>query len=64
MQNGVTFITVWYKNNVEIARDERQWEWGLQGRSYSFLLPPGEGQYKLELYANDTLLDSGSFEIR
>jgi hypothetical protein len=64
MQNGVTFITVWYQNNVEIARDERQWEWGLQGRSYSFLLPPGEGQYKLELYANDTLLDSGSFEIR
>jgi hypothetical protein len=64
MQNGVNFSAVWYQNGVEIARDERQWEWGLQGRSYSFLIPPGEGQYKLELYANDSLLATGSFEIR
>ncbi|MBN1220374.1 MAG: hypothetical protein JXM69_15715 [Anaerolineae bacterium] len=64
MQNGVTFSSIWYLNNVEVARDERPWEWGLQGRSFSFLLPPGEGQYKLELYVNDTLLTTGSFEVR
>lgn len=64
MQNGITFAAVWYLDGVEIARDERPWEWGAQGRSYSFLLPPGEGQYKLELYANDSLLTSASFEVR
>ena len=64
MQNGVNFSAVWYQNGVEIARAEQQWEWGLQGRSYSFLIPPGEGQYKLELYVNDSLLATDSFEIR
>ncbi len=64
MQNDITFTTVWYLNNTEIARDDSQWEWGWQGRSYSFLLPPGEGTYKLELYVNDTQLASGSFEVR
>jgi hypothetical protein len=64
MQNGISFSTVWYQNGLEIARDERQWEWGLQGRSYSYLIPPGEGQYKLDLYVNDSLLATGSFEIR
>jgi hypothetical protein len=64
MQNGVNFAAVWFQDGAEIARDERQWEWGLQGRSYSFLIPPGEGQYKLDLYVNDSLLATGSFEIR
>ena len=64
MQNNVTFSAVWYRNNTEIARDDSPWEWGWQGNSYSFLLPPGEGSYKLELYVNDTLLTTGSFEVR
>jgi hypothetical protein len=64
MQNGVTFSAVWYLDEVEVARDARSWEWGLQGRSYSFFLPPGEGQYKLELYVNDAQLASGAFEVR
>jgi hypothetical protein len=64
MQNGTYFTAVWYRNGSEVARDERAWEWGWQGRSYSFLTPPGAGEYKLELYVNDSLLASGSFEIR
>jgi hypothetical protein len=64
MQNGTAFSGIWYQNNVEIARDERTWEWGWQGNSYSFLLPPGEGSYKLDIYVNDTLLATGEFKVR
>jgi hypothetical protein len=64
MENGTNFISVWYLNNTEVARDESQWEWGWQGNSYSFFLPTAAGTYKLELYANDTLLASGSFTVR
>lgn len=64
MQNGLNFRAVWYQNGVEFARDERQWEWGDQARSYSYLVPPGEGLYKLELYVNDSILATGLFEIR
>jgi hypothetical protein len=64
MQNGVNCQAVWSQNGVELARDEWRWEWGLTGRSYSFFLPPGPGQYKLELFVNDTSLAAGSFEIK
>jgi hypothetical protein len=64
MENSTTFTSVWYLNDSELARDESQWEWGWQGNSYSFFLPPGAGTYKLELYVNDTLLTSGSFVVR
>jgi hypothetical protein len=64
MENGTAFTSVWYLDDTELARDESQWEWGWQGNSYSFFLPPGAGTYKLELYVNDTLLASGSFAVR
>jgi hypothetical protein len=64
MVNGTTFTSAWYLNDTELARDESQWEWGWQGNSYSFFLPPGVGTYKLELYVNDTLLTTGSFAVR
>jgi len=64
MEDGTNFTTVWHRNNTELARDQSQWEWGWQGNSYSFFLPPGPGTYTLELYVNDTMLASGSFTVR
>ena len=55
---------VWYQNGVEIARDETLWPWGQEGRGYVYLVPRGTGLYKLELYANDTILATGLFEVR
>jgi hypothetical protein len=61
---GVDFKTVWYKNGVEVARDEEEWQYGERARSFSFLVPRGEGLYKLELYVNDTVMASDLFEVR
>ena len=61
---GVDFKIVWYKNGVEVARQEEQWRYGETARSYSFLVPRGEGLYKLELYVNDTVMASDLFEVR
>lgn len=55
---------IWYQNGVEIARDEAPWPWGEEGRGYVFLVPRGKGLYKLELYANDSILATGLFEVR
>ena len=55
---------VWYQNGVEIARDETPWPWGEEGRGYVFLVPRGTGLYKLELYANDSVLATALFEVR
>jgi hypothetical protein len=64
MQKEVDFKSVWYRNGVELARDESKWQWGERARSYSFLVPRGTGLYKLELYVNDSVVASGLFEIR
>jgi hypothetical protein len=55
---------IWYQNGVEIAREETPWPWGEEGRGYVFLVPRGVGLYKLELYANDSILATGLFEVR
>lgn len=64
MINGVDFAAVWYQNGAELWRDEQVWRWGEKAQFYSFLNPPGEGLYKLELYVNDTVVATGLFEIR
>lgn len=64
MVNGVNFVVVWYQNGVELWRDEQIWRWGREAQFYSYLNPPGEGLYKLELYVNDTVAATGIFEIR
>jgi hypothetical protein len=64
MTNGVDFAAVWYQNGVELWRDEQKWRWGSKAQFYSFLNPPGEGLYKLELYVNDSVVATGIFEIR
>ncbi|MBE7550918.1 MAG: hypothetical protein HS126_07555 [Anaerolineales bacterium] len=64
MVNGLNFAAVWYQNGVELWRDEQEWRWGSKAQFYSFLNPPGEGLYKLELYVNDSVVATGIFEIR
>lgn len=64
MEPGIDYKAVWYKNGVEVAREEGQWEWGEQARSYHYLVPRGTGLYKLELYVNDTVMVTDLFEVR
>jgi hypothetical protein len=64
MVDGVDFAAVWYQNGAELWRDEQKWRWGSKAQFYSFLNPPGEGLYKLELYVNDSVVATGIFEIR
>jgi len=64
MQRGLDFTTVWYRNGVEVAREETEWQYGARATSYSFLVPRGKGLYKLELRVNDTIMASGLFEVR
>lgn len=64
MQRGLDFTVVWYRNGVEVAREETEWPYGERATSYSFLVPRGEGLYKLELLVNDTIMASGLFEVR
>lgn len=64
MEAGLPFKAIWYKNGTELVREEGQWEWGKQARSFIFLAPKGEGLYKLELWVNDTVVATKLFEIR
>ncbi len=64
MVDGLDFAAVWYQNGVELWRDEQKWRWGDRAQFYSFLNPPGDGLYKLELYVNDSVVATGIFEIR
>ncbi len=64
MVDGLDFAAVWYQNGQELWRDEQVWRWGKTAQFYSFLNPPGEGLYKLDLYVNDTVVATGLFEIR
>jgi hypothetical protein len=64
MVDGLDFAAVWYQNGVELWRDEQKWRWGSKAQFYSFLNPPGNGLYKLELYVNDSVVATGIFEIR
>lgn len=64
MVDGLDFAAVWYQNGVELWRDEQKWRWGDNAQFYSFLNPPGDGLYKLELYVNDSVVATGIFEIR
>jgi len=64
MVDGLDFSAVWYQNGVELWRDEQKWRWGNKAQFYSYLNPPGEGLYKLELYVNDSVVATGLFEIR
>ena len=64
MQRGLDFTAIWYRNGVEVAREETEWPYGERATSYSFLVPRGEGLYKLELHVNDTIMASGLFEVR
>ncbi len=64
MEQGLQFKAIWYKNGAELVREEGEWAWGKQARSFIFLGPQGEGLYKLELWVNDTVVATKLFEIR
>jgi hypothetical protein len=64
MVDGVEFAAVWYQNGVELWRDQQKWRWGSKAQFYSYVNPPGDGLYKLELYVNDSVVATGIFEIR
>lgn len=63
MSPGLAFKAIWYKNGVEVAREEGEWEWGQQGHSFAFLTPQGPGLYKLDLLVNDTVVATKLFEV-
>jgi len=64
MQKGLNFKVIWYQNGVEVAREDGQWQWPTETRSYTFIGPSGEGLYKLELYVNDSIVATNLFEVR
>lgn len=64
MQNGSQFTTVWYYDDQELWRNSQIWQWGDEASSYTYINNSGEGPYRLELYVNDDLLASGSFEVQ
>jgi hypothetical protein len=64
MQRGLPVRVVWYLNGVELARQEGQWEWATNTRSFTFFTPKGSGLYKLELYVNDTIVATNLFEVQ
>jgi hypothetical protein len=64
MRNGLTWVQIWYFNDVEFSRGQDSWEWGTTDRSYVFTNLVGVGDYRVELYVNDDLIASGEFEVR
>ncbi len=64
MENGLDYKLIWYRDDVELWRDEGEWEWGRQARLFSFFSAPSAGQYKLELHVNDSILATGFAEIQ
>jgi hypothetical protein len=64
MKRDLPIKAVWFRNGVEIANEVGRWEWPADTRSFTFFTPKGEGLYKLELYANDTIVATKLFEIR
>jgi outer membrane biosynthesis protein TonB len=63
MEQGLNFTVLWYKDGAEFAREEGQWVWGQNARSFTFVRPQGEGLYKLELWVNDTVVATKLFQL-
>ncbi len=64
MSKGLDYAAIWYQNGQELAREEGKWPWGTRAKSFTFIVPHGEGLYKLDLYINDTVVATKIFEIR
>jgi len=64
MRNGLSWTQVWYFNDVEFSRGDGTWEWGSTDRSYVFTKLVGVGNYRLELYVNDSLLATAEFDVQ
>ena len=63
MKNGIPFSVIWYYQNVEIVRDDFEWDWGSAGQSYFFVRLRKAGAYKVEFRINDKIIAEGSFKV-
>jgi len=64
MEDGLPFREVWYINDEPVLDTDVEWEWGEEGAFHDYVyssqgvLPDGE--YKIELYVENQLLQEGS----
>ncbi|MCX6044484.1 MAG: trypsin-like peptidase domain-containing protein, partial [Chloroflexi bacterium] len=66
MSNGTPWKTVWYLDGRQVNEWEAVWEFGENSAQWVSLKHPDNlpvGAYKLELYCNDKLAQSGEFTI-
>lgn len=64
MEDGLPFREVWYINDEQVLDSDVEWEWGETGIFHDYVyssrgaLPDGE--YKIELYVENQLLQEGT----
>jgi len=64
MEDGLPFREVWYINDEQVLDSDVEWEWGEEGTFHDYVyskrgvLPDGE--YKIELYVENQLLQEGA----
>lgn len=66
MSNGTPWQRVWYIDNRKVHTDESVWEWGENSNQWISLTHPDglpTGKYKLELYCDSKLAQSGQFTV-
>ncbi len=67
MSNGLSWMTRWYYNGQLVLERPALWEAGATGNYYVTLSHPDGlpvGQFKLELYIQDRLVQEGSFAVQ
>ncbi|MFN8445329.1 MAG: trypsin-like peptidase domain-containing protein [Caldilineaceae bacterium] len=66
MEDGTVWTTRWYYQDEEVASEENVWEFGKERSHYVWLEHPDglpNGTYKLELYIEGKLSQSGEFQV-
>ncbi|CAN5798311.1 hypothetical protein BH10CHL1_BH10CHL1_29380 [soil metagenome] len=66
MSNGTPWKTAWYLDGRQVNESEAVWEFGESSTQWVSLKHPDNlpvGAYKLELYCNDKLAQSGEFTV-
>ncbi len=66
MSNGTAWKTIWYLDGRQVHEDDAVWEFGENSTQWVSLKHPDNlpvGAYKLELYCNEKLAQSGQFTV-